>query len=607
MFTKIKNASGGFWNAIRRHKFISFIIAVVVIGGGYYMYGRSNSTATETRYVLAAAAKGTLVSSISGTGQVSASNQFDVIPKVSGDVTSVKVTEGQQVKAGTILLQLDSTDAQKSVRDAQTNLDSAKLSLQKLIEPADALSLTQAQNALTQAQQSLVDSQANFTKSYDDGFNSISNTFVDMPGVITGLDSVLYGTTLTGNQANVYAYYNIANGYKPNADQFRDIALSSYQAARSAYDQNLQDYKNLSRTSDQSSIDAMIQETYNTTLLISDAIKNAKNLLDMANDALNSTSAKIPAVLTANENDLQSYTGTTNSHLSDLLNIQNTINNDKDAITNAQQSIDENTQSLAKLKAGPDPLDVQSAQLSVTQKDNALQDAEENLAYYSVRAPFDGTVAKLDVKKGDPASSGSAIATMITTQETANISLNEVDVAKVKVGQDATLTFDAFPDLTLTGQVTQVDSIGTVAQGVVDYGVEITLNATDDRVKPSMSVSAAIITDVRQDVITVPNSAIKTQNGNSYVQVLTNIPKGVSSTSSQGIASSVPPNQVQITTGISNGSMTEVASGLNEGDLVVIRTITGTATAAPATTQSSSLGGLRIPGLSGGGGGPTGR
>ncbi|MGC9602929.1 MAG: HlyD family efflux transporter periplasmic adaptor subunit [Minisyncoccia bacterium] len=603
----MKTFFSGLKKRVSEHKFIAAVVIVLVAWGGYYAYGKLSTTATETRYVLAAVEKGTLVSSVSGTGQVSVLDQMDIKPKVSGDVTSILVKEGDTVKSGALLIKLDSTDAQKAVRDAQANLDSAKLALQKLVEPADALSLIQAQDALSQAQQSKQDAEANFSKSYDDGFNSISNAFTDLPAVVTGLDNLLHGTSVNGIQTNIDAYYNMANGYKPNVSQFRDAAAASYQAARTAYDQNVQDYKNAGRTSDHPTIDSLLSETYNTTILISDALKDTKNLIDLAYDSLNSQNGKIPAILTTHENNLQSYTATTNSHLTDLLNIQNSIKNYSDAITNANQSISEKTQALTDLKNGANPLDIQSQQLAVTQRGNALLDAQETLADYSIRAPFDGVVAKIDVNKGDPASSGAVVTTMISNQSIANVSLNEVDVAKVKVGQKATMTFDAFSGLTIAGQVSQVDTIGTVSQGVVNYNIQILFGTQDDRIKPSMSVSASIITDVKQDVLLVPNSAVKTQNGNSYVQVLINVPQNASSTSSQGIVSSIPPSQVQITTGISNGSKTEVASGLNEGDLIVTRTITGTtAASASPTAQSSSLGGLRIPGL-GGGGAPAGR
>src|SRR6185503_5946600 len=109
---------------------------------------------------------------------------------------------------------------------------------------------------------------------------------------------------------------------------------------------------------------------------------------------------------------------------------------------------------------------------------------------YTVRAPFSGTIAKLSVDKGDQASSGTTVATIISKNQIADLSLNEVDAAKVTVGQKATLTFDAVEDLSIAGAVASVDTLGTVSQGVVSYVVKIQFTTQDERVKPGMSVNA---------------------------------------------------------------------------------------------------------------------
>ncbi len=588
------------------HKVLSVVIIFVVIFGGYYVYGKLKGSSVETRYVLAAAQKGTLVTSVSGSGQVSALNQVDIKPKVSGDVISVAAIAGQKIKAGGLILRIDSTNAAKAVRDAEVNLQSAQIALEKLKQPADDLSVTQADNALTQAQQSKQNAQDDLQKVYDDGFNTVANAFIDLPGVVTGLDTILNGNNVNGNQSNAYAYADMIRNYKSDIDQFRDSALASYQKARIAYDKNLQDYKNASRYSDRTVIDSLIGESYETTKLISEAIKNAKSLLDVVNDILTGGSyrnTKPPAILATQESNLQIYTGTANAHLGNLLNVKNSIKNDQDLIKNSDLTIKEKTESLTKLKAGADPLDIQSQELSVKQRQNVLLDAQQTLADYFIRAPFDGVVAKIDVKKGDSAGSGTAVATVITSKKIAQLSLNEVDVAKIKIGQKATLTFDAFSDLTIAGEVISVDTIGTVTQGVVNYNIDIAFDTQDDRVKPSMSVSAAIITDTKQDVLLVSNSAVKSQGNTHYVEVLNSATGSLATTTSnQGVVSATPPSQQSVEIGISNDSYTEILSGLQEGEEVVTRTITGTATAATTQSQSTKSGSsVRIPGLGGGG------
>jgi multidrug efflux pump subunit AcrA (membrane-fusion protein) len=174
--------------------------------------------------------------------------------------------------------------------------------------------------------------------------------------------------------------------------------------------------------------------------------------------------------------------------------------------------------------------------------------------------------------------------TIITTQQNATVSLNEVDIAKIQLGQKVTLTFDAVPNLTIAGKVSQIDSIGTVSQGVVNYNVKINFDTNDAKIKPGMTANAAIITNVAQDVLTVPNSAVKNQGGTTYVQMFdTPLPAPLPGV--QGSPSSVPPTQQIVVVGVSDNTSTEIISGLNEGDEIVTKTITS-ATTTTATAPS---------------------
>jgi len=246
----------------------------------------------------------------------------------------------------------------------------------------------------------------------------------------------------------------------------------------------------------------------------------------------------------------------------------------------------ESEASLAKIEGGADTLDIQSSELVLEQRRNALLDAKEKLADYFIYAPFAGTIAKLNTKKSDAVTSGTLVATLITKQKIAEISLNEVDVSKIKVGQKATLTFDAVSGLGIAGSVAEVDTVGTVSQGVVTYNVKIGFDTQDDRIKPGMSVSAAIITDIKQDVLIVPQSSVKSQGDTYYVEMFAS--PLVSSGDTQGTTSSVLPQQRIVEVGISNDMSYEIVSGLKEGDQIVSRIITAT-TKTQSTIQTPSL------------------
>ncbi|MCX6757550.1 MAG: efflux RND transporter periplasmic adaptor subunit [Candidatus Nomurabacteria bacterium] len=503
------------------HKILSIIIAILVILIVRYVYQKVTNTAGDTRYITTKVQKGTIIASVTGTGQVSVSSQIDIKPKVYGQITWVGISAGQKVNHGQALLSIDSRDAEKAVRDAQVSLESAKISLEKL-----------------KIQNSNDNLNADLIKAYDDGFTSVSNAFLDLPSVVTGLEDTLGLSNLSDNSARMSG--SIAQDYRKTAEE-------TYYKAQSAFEKNRIDYRSISNISSKQDIEKIIIETYETTKIISDAVKNSVNFVDYMAEDTGRTSD-----FASSKNTLSTYTNTTNTHLSNLLSIKTSIKNYKDAFINSD-------------------FDIQASELSVKQKENALQDAKDKLADYTVRAPFSGVISVLNAKLGDNTSSGS-IATIITSHQLAEISLNEVDVAKIKLAEKATLTFDAIPDLSISGKVEEIDSVGKIDQGVVTYNVKISFDTQDMRVKPSMSVSASIVTDTKTDILFVPNSAVKSNNKGNYVEIF-DAPLVKSTDGLAGKISKVIPNKIQVEIGISNDSQTEIISGVKEGDDVISRTI----------------------------------
>lgn len=614
--------------SIKKHKIIFLVVLFIAIGGGYYAYIKYNSGQAQISYVTAPVLRGTIVTLVSGSGQISASNQVDIKAKGSGNIIKVLAIDGQLVKSGDMIARIDARDAYKTVRDASANLQSAQLSMDKLKQAADANSILQAKNSVASAQTSLsklklsqpIDYQTaqnslqtvqnNLAKAYSDAFTAISNSFLNLPSIITALNDILTSDqislsdiSLSKGQLNTDALYNSTYG----TDQFKiksyqAIAENDYAAARRIYDANYLNFKNASVYSAPAVIENLLAETLAAAKAMAQAIKSENNYLAVWSDARALRNLSIFTQVAAYKINLSTYSGQTNTSLSNLSSAQSTIQNDKDALAAvndnlktltqnqpldlaaAENGLKEKQAALVKLKAGADLIDLKSQELSVQQRRNALYDAQAALADYTIKAPFDGVVAKVNVKVGDSAS-GASIATIVTKQQIVEISLNEVDVTKVKLGLKVSLTFDAIDSLEITGKVADIDTVGTVAQGVVSYTVKIALDTQDDRIKTGMSVNAAVITNIRTDILTVPSLAVKTNNGSgSYVQIL-------------DAAGKPQPKTVQ--TGITNDTDTEIISGLNEGDKVVTKIINPKAVKT-TTQQSGGAGGLRIPGLGGG-------
>lgn len=250
---------------------------------------------------------------------------------------------------------------------------------------------------------------------------------------------------------------------------------------------------------------------------------------------------------------------------------------------------------VAELKYKNADADISNARIKVTA---AWQDYQEVSA--TIVAPADGEISSLTLAPGtviesststsaNNTSNASSNATVtaqqigviynIGGQFKASLNLTESDIVSVKAGQKATLTLDAFPDKTFTGQVLAVDATGTVASGVTSYPVTILLDQTSENIFPNMAVDATIITNTVDNILLVPSTAIQTTNGSSTVRVLNDDQVSV----------------ITVETAGSNDSQTAISTGLNEGDTVITGTvnsiITNTNNQSPSSVFGTSFGG----------------
>ncbi len=449
------------------HKIVSTCMAIVIVFGTYSVVKSIGGKDTSTQYAIAAVTKGTVISTINSSGQVSASNQVDLKSKASGNLSSLNIVAGQEVKAGQLMAKVDT-------RNAAISLESARISLSKLTEPADASTVLQSKNALDSATQSLEDSKANLAKYYLDALNEVASTFVDIPGIMDGLNSMFYVSSgFLSDNKTIFLEGDV------KADKI--AAGAKYDVAKKFYADLLPVYKNVSRASATSSIESLIAGTYDLAVKTADAVKDAKNTVDyIKSNHLEQSSTEATTAQTS----LNTWTSQVATHLSNLQSVKSQIESEKNNMISLVRDIEQKRIAYEELLKGPDALDVKSQELS-------LQQQQYNYDDYFIRAPFDGVIASVAVKKTDSVSSGTVIGTLISKQQIAELSLNEVDAAKVAVGQKVTVTFDAIPDLSISGQVAEVDLLGTVTQGVVTYNVKIAFDTQDSRIKPGMSLNAS--------------------------------------------------------------------------------------------------------------------
>ncbi|MCE5258071.1 MAG: efflux RND transporter periplasmic adaptor subunit [Chloroflexi bacterium] len=245
-------------------------------------------------------------------------------------------------------------------------------------------------------------------------------------------------------------------------------------------------------------------------------------------------------------------------------------------ILSAQNQLIQAQNTLDELLAQPKEEDLVSAQNQVESAKLNLDSARDKLSDAVLKAPFAGLLAEWSIAEGDIVGSSTSAGTLIDdSQYHVDISFDETEIGKLAVGQPATVTLDAYSDETLTGTVAVVDTLGTTTQGVVYYNVRVELQPTDLALRPSMTAAVDIIAQHKDSVLLVASKAIKRDTQGTYVMV-------------QKMGGTQRAN---ITIGITNGTLTEVTSGLNEGDVVLLNTTTTTST-NPGAAGSIMMGGF---------------
>jgi HlyD family secretion protein len=242
----------------------------------------------------------------------------------------------------------------------------------------------------------------------------------------------------------------------------------------------------------------------------------------------------------------------------------------------SQQSLDDaqqkylfaaNTRDKAVSQINVDTSKLRQAQAQVAQNQASLKQLEEQLSYTTVTSPMDGTILSRDVEIGDAVSSilvlGSTATLVMTIGDTRQVyvqgKVDEADIGKVYMSQPARIKVESFKDKTFLGKVTKIAPLGVEKDNVTTFEVRVSIDNPGGELKANMTANAEILLDEHKNVLTVPEQAIMYDNNrNATVEV----PDSKQKTGRR---------KVSIQAGISNGTKTEILSGLNSGDTVILQ------------------------------------
>jgi HlyD family secretion protein len=216
---------------------------------------------------------------------------------------------------------------------------------------------------------------------------------------------------------------------------------------------------------------------------------------------------------------------------------------------------------------------VSAAKAQVAQTEAALSVAETNLYYTKIVSPVDGIVVSRNVDVGQTVAASFQTPTLFSiaqdlTKMQIDANVDESDIGNIKVGQDVEFIVDAYPDVTFTGRVWQVRNAPVTVQNVVTYDVVIKVDNPELKLKPGMTANVSIIVSIKKDVLKIPNAALRFRPSD----------KGTQTPEKKGPAVWMPDKgqlrRVPVSTGISDGTYTELASGeIKEGEELIVESL----------------------------------
>jgi HlyD family secretion protein len=591
---------------------IKRIVTLAVVGGvawwgwGFFK-GNGAEKKDEVTYETGKSERGSVRSFVTATGVIQPFKVVDVKSNVAGRIDRLYVDLGQPVKKGQLIAEIDPTDTVTALEQANSDLQSAQarrfqaLASLRQQEASAYARIAGAEQSIAGAKARMAQAAANKDAQPDLTTYSIDQAKAAKSSAEKSLTQAretkrtleeqlaqLREVTIPLNirTANANASQARANAQTAESEyrRQRELLAQGYVAKSEVEDAyaRLATARSNVETADQRKA-TMERENQISIREMQSRIAGAQSSIEEAQDRIDQAEASLRL---ANKN----------RYLTDV----------RDAEYDAAEAT--HKQALADLRAARSELEtikvrraeITAANAQITRVNASVRQAKTNLSYTRIVAPRDGVVIAKNVEEGTVVpSSRASIGSTNALLQLGDIStlwvvcdVDETDIGQVSVGQKVTVKVDAFPSSLPEGKVIRIDPQAKVEQNVTLIPVTVQLEMADLRFRPGMNATCEFIVDEVEDVVTVPNEALKERGeGEFYVQQLEN----------------GKPKDIPVTPGLAGPDTTEIREGLKEGEDVITRIIepekpqTNNPFASPFGRPPGG-GGRGGPGGSGGGG-----
>lgn len=568
----------------RKIKIISAVVGIAVAVGIGVSVTRKPKVAYETEVV----GKGTVVREVSVTGSIAPSKKISLQPEVGGKVAKVAAVEGADVKAGDVLIELDTRDVAAKVASQRAAADSARARLAELVAGATPQELALAETALATAsskRDSAIAAKADAQTSLENAKTNYANVVAKAASLMSGkLDAFL----LDYEKADADARDAVERLAGP---MYTSSGLLTFSTLNASVEQEAVSTRTdaKARLTELTAAVAAIkaagtaEAALNSYAVVAADLSSVKKHLEASREVLNYASGLSSATLSTYQTNVGAALSSINLviqtlsadksnvdlqqklNASEVTSAQISVSNAQAALSSATYAVDTSEKALAQAKADLDlkktgnRAEVIAAQRArVAAEDAALAGLVAELGKRTIVAPLDAVVTEVTTEPGESVQPSQVVVTLNAKGKFEIVSnVSEVDIASVAIGQPVSVTLDAFPTVEKwTGKVVTVNPAEKVVEGVIFYETKIVFDQEDPRLKSGMTANLDIETGRRENALRVPLRAIRTKPGRSYVELLV----------------SGAPQERGVKIGIENSQYAEVLEGLSEGETVIVAT-----------------------------------
>ncbi|MDP2586596.1 MAG: efflux RND transporter periplasmic adaptor subunit [Candidatus Komeilibacteria bacterium] len=541
-----------------KSKFFWVIFGVLAVAG--IVLAVKGKPAVTEEYTTDTVKLGNLVQTVSATGKVESASETNLNFKAGGQLQNIYVKAGDTVAVGQLLASLSAGQAASAVASARATVEQAQADLASVIAGARVEDLAVTEAKVVQAQADLAAKQnlleqtknevtQNTLSLKEQALNRASESVFLGKESLEDIDKIINHPTYEDKLKNYTFSYQTASDSFNRAQVSWNVLnsrVSGYSNGQT--EAELVEFLNAA-TVFLNDLDRALNDTFNLLTKVAVGGSITQTTLDTFKADINTNqtnaAAKIAVVQTAKAN-LQT-TG---------VEYQNSIDQAQTDIVKAEAALKVVQAELVLKQAGPRDYELSLARAKVRQQQANLQKALADLGDYTLRAPGAGLISKINFEKGEYVSLSQPVMSLIGVSNLEiKVDAPESDIAKIKTGQTASITLDAFGDSRIfKGHVTFIDPAETIINDVVYYKIKVSFDNKEDDVKSGMTANVTMLTNSRQNVLYIPARAIVEKDNSRFVRILVN-----------GIK-----EEKEVTTGLrADNGLIEILSGLTEGETII--------------------------------------